>query len=87
MHEFSIMEKLFKIIEQNAKQNRLVTINKIYLTIGELCQINADYLKFAFNEIAKDTIAIDAELLIETIPGKDITLDSIEGEQQDENHH
>ena len=86
MHEFSIMEKLFKIILQEAKNNDLQQISKVYLQIGELRQIMPDFLQFAFAQIAKNTVAAGAELLIEPIDGKDIILESLEGEQVDENN-
>ena len=81
MHEFSIMEKLFKIIEQEAENNNLKQISNVHLQIGKLRQIAPDFLSFAFEQIAKDTIVAGAELIIESIPGKDIILESIEGEQ------
>lgn len=81
MHEFSIMEKLFKIILEVAKQNKLQQIDKVYLKLGRTRQIKADFFEFAFEQVSKDTIAKNAKLIIESISGKDIILESLEGQQ------
>ncbi len=81
MHEFSIMEKLFNIILEQAEQNQLINVKKIHLKIGKLRQIMPDFLEFAFEQVAKDTIAANAKLTIEMIDGKDIILESIEGDK------
>lgn len=87
MHELSIMEKLFKIVLREARQNKLTSINKVQLKIGKSRQIVPEFLEFAFKHIAKGTIADKAKLTIEQVSGKEIILESIEGEQDNENHH
>lgn len=81
MHEFSIMEKLFNIVLEQAEQNQLINVKKVHLKIGSLRQIMPEFLEFAFTQVAKDTIAENAKLTIEIIDGKDIILESIEGDK------
>jgi hydrogenase nickel incorporation protein HypA/HybF len=55
MHEFSIIENLFKIIEDIVIKERLKKIDKINLIVGEMLQIVPETLDFAFNSSKKDT--------------------------------
>lgn len=87
MHELSIMEKLFKIILREARQNKLISINNIQLKIGNSRQIVPEFLEFAFTHLGKGSIAEKAKLEIEIVAGKEIILESIEGEQQNENYN
>lgn len=69
MHELKIIQDIFPIIENVAKENHLKSINKVFLQVGGLRQVVPEFLQFAFVTVAKDTIvAIGAELIIEAIP-------------------
>jgi hydrogenase nickel incorporation protein HypA/HybF len=62
------MQGVFKLLEDIAVKNNLIKINKVILRIGKLRQVFPDFLRFAFENISKDTIADGAELIIEEIP-------------------
>lgn len=68
MHELKIIQDIFPLIEKVAKENHLRLINKVVLSIGELRQVQKEFLQFAFANIAQDTIASGAELVIKPIP-------------------
>jgi len=68
MHEFSIMQGVFKLLEDIAVENNLIKINKVMLKIGKLRQVFPDFFQFAFENISQDTMASGAELIIEEIP-------------------
>lgn len=68
MHEFSIIENIFKTIDKIASDNQLKVITKVTLKVGKMRQIIPDFLRFAFETIAKNTLAANAELIIEEIP-------------------
>lgn len=70
MHEFSIIQGLFKILEKTAIDKQLNFISKVKLKIGRQRQIVPEFLRFAFDEVAKGTIAEGAELVIEEVPIK-----------------
>ncbi len=113
MHELTVISSIFKIILKNAEKNNLTKISKICLKVGRQRHLAPDLMKFAFDSIAKDTIAAGASLNIErvdikmrcrscgleftvedntylcvscgsagleTISGKDLLIESIEGE-------
>lgn len=68
MHEFGIIENIFKTIEKIARENQLKIITKITLKIGKMRQLIPEFLRFAFQTLAKNTIANNAELVIAEIP-------------------
>lgn len=68
MHEFSIMQGVFKLLEDIAAKNNLIKISKVILRIGKLRQVSPDFLRFAFENIAQNTLVNGAELIIEEIP-------------------
>lgn len=70
MHELSVMQNIFLTIEKVAFANNLKKITKIVLKVGKLRQLNPEFLQFAFNAIAKNTLAENAILEIELIPIK-----------------
>ena len=68
MHEFSIIENIFKTIKEVAEKEKLKKITKVSLVIGGLRQIVPDVFEFAFQITSKDTLAEGAVLDIEKIP-------------------
>jgi len=68
MHELKIIQDVFPIIENVAKENHLKSVTKVVLQVGALRQVIPEFLQFAFATIAKDTVAAGGELIIESIP-------------------
>jgi hydrogenase nickel incorporation protein HypA/HybF len=68
MHELSIVRNILDIAESEARKNNAVRIIRIKLKIGEMAGVVIDSINFCFEAIKEDTIARDAELLIEHIP-------------------
>ncbi|EKE01423.1 MAG: Hydrogenase nickel insertion protein HypA [uncultured bacterium] len=68
MHELKIIQDIFPILENVAKENHLKSINKVFLKVGALRQVVPEFLQFAFATLAKDTLADSAELIIELVP-------------------
>ena len=68
MHELGIIREIFPLIEKIAKENNFKSITRVVLSIGRLRQVKDQFLYFAFETVAKDTIAAGAELIINTIP-------------------
>jgi hydrogenase nickel incorporation protein HypA/HybF len=68
MHELSLVQNIFSTILEVARANRLRAIKKVSLQIGQLRQVKPDFLQFAFQAVAQDTIAAGAVLEIEFIP-------------------
>ena len=68
MHETSIVINILETVTTQCRRDGYKKINSIRLKIGKASHILADSLQFAFEIIREDTIAKDAELIIETIP-------------------
>ena len=68
MHELKIIQDVFPIIENVAKENHLKSVTKVVLQVGALRQVVLEFLRFAFATVATDTVAAGAELIIESIP-------------------
>ena len=70
MHELSIVASLFETLEEKAKDNKAKKIISVRLKVGALSGVVPEFLKTAFDIYKKDTIADEAELLIEKVPLK-----------------
>lgn len=68
MHELSIVQNILDIAETEAKKNNAAKIIKIRLKIGEMAGVVVDSIRFCFESIKYNTIARDAELLIDHVP-------------------
>ena len=70
MHELSIVASLFEILEEKAKEKKAKKIIAIKLQVGSLSGVVPELLETAFNIYKKDTVATEAEIIIEEIPLK-----------------
>lgn len=68
MHELTIIQDLFKVLIKIATDKKLRKVNIVNIKIGKLRQVVPDFLQFAFENVAKGTIAENAKLVIEFIP-------------------
>jgi hydrogenase nickel incorporation protein HypA/HybF len=70
MHEMSLMQHLFDLTEDYAREYRLKKISRIVVRIGELSGASHEALRFAFDAISKGSIADGAEFVIEIVQAK-----------------
>jgi hydrogenase nickel incorporation protein HypA/HybF len=68
MHEIRIAEDLTKIVLEVAEKASLSVVTRVDVNFGQLIQIVPDIFEFAFRETVRNTIAEDAEVIIEIIP-------------------
>lgn len=68
MHEFSMIENIFKIIDEIIKKEKLEKVDKVNLLIGEMLQIIPETLVFAFDSVKKGTKCEKSTLNIEIQP-------------------
>ncbi len=68
MHELGITENILSIVLSHAKEEGANRISKVTLKFGEMTQIVDESIRFHFDILSKDTIAEEAELVIERIP-------------------
>ncbi len=64
MHEYSIVQSLIELCEENAAVYKAVKIDKVIVKIGVLSGVEPDLLKIAFDAFKEKTICNDAELVI-----------------------
>ena len=65
MHEYAICIALLEQVEQIARQHEAKQVEKIMLKIGPLSGVEAELLQHAWPLAAAQTVAEDAELVIE----------------------
>jgi hydrogenase nickel incorporation protein HypA/HybF len=70
MHELSIAQSVLNVVSRSVPDDFSGKITAIHLTIGALSGIEQDALQFSFDIIKKNSPAIDAKLIINTVSGK-----------------
>ncbi len=70
MHEYSIVQNLLDLCEQNAAANNATKVHKVVVGIGELSSVEPQLLKTAFDTFKLETIAQSAVMEIQRIPLK-----------------
>jgi len=69
MHEFSMVNQIFRKCIEVAKKNNATRISEINLEVGDFALIVEIYAHQAFDTLKKDTIAENAKLIIKRTPG------------------
>lgn len=70
MHELSMMKSVLEVALEYAEKNDAKKIQKIALSVGAMATVVPDWAQMFFEYAAKDTIAENAELEIETVPAR-----------------
>ena len=68
MHEYSVCMELLEQVERIAREHRARRVERIVLQLGPLSGVEAPLLEHAWPLAAAGSIAVDAELVIETAP-------------------
>ena len=69
MHEFAMVNQIFKKCLEVAKLNNATSISEVNLEVGDFALIVEIYVQKAFDTLKKDTIAENAILNIKRTPG------------------
>lgn len=70
MHEISIMQSALQLAEEHARKAGGTAIARICLRMGIVSGVVPDAMEFAFDVLKRDTMAKDASLEIECVPGE-----------------
>jgi hydrogenase nickel incorporation protein HypA/HybF len=70
MHEVGIMESALDAVRREARTQRACRVERIVLRVGAISGVEPESLRFAFDALARDTIAADARLDIECVPAR-----------------
>jgi hydrogenase nickel incorporation protein HypA/HybF len=65
MHEFSIVQSLLEVIEEEAKRHKAQKVLRVELLVGVLSGVEPHLLELAFNTFKEGTIAEEALLVVE----------------------
>ena len=62
MHEYSIVQSMLDLIEENAKKHNAKKVTKVVVKIGVMSGVEPHLLKIAFDTFKEKTICEDARL-------------------------
>jgi len=68
MHELPVTESILNIVLSHARANKVRKIVRINLIVGELSDLEDEWIQRYFDYLSKDTIARDAKLNITRAP-------------------
>lgn len=68
MHELPVIKSILDICLKHAKTNHVTKIISIELKVGELSDLEPEWMQNYFDYVSKDTIAEGANLKIERTP-------------------
>lgn len=64
MHELSIAASIIELVDQEARKAEAKTVSKVELDVGKLSGVEIEALEFAWEMVIKNTVAENAELVI-----------------------
>ncbi len=68
MHELPVTERVLDIVLKHAEKNHVRKIVSITLKVGELSDLESEWIQQYFDYLSKDTVAGGAVLKIERVP-------------------
>lgn len=70
MHEVSLCENIIRQLQDSAEQENFNRVKTIWLEIGKLSHVTAEAMLFAFEMVAKNSLAEGARLEIVNVPAR-----------------
>lgn len=67
MHEFSMAQGILNAVLETAEENDANKVTDIVIQIGKLAMLNPEQLTFMLNVLIEDTIAENANIVIEDV--------------------
>jgi len=68
MHELHVTERILKVVLDHAQRHAVSRIAAIHLDVGELSDLEDEWLRNYFDDLSRGTAAESARLVIERIP-------------------
>jgi hydrogenase nickel incorporation protein HypA/HybF len=68
MHELQVTERILNIVINHAQKNNVTKVMSISLRVGELSDLENEWIQHYFDYLAKDSVAAGAKLVIERVP-------------------
>ena len=70
MHEMALAASLVDLISEQARESGLAQVKRVWLRLGAHAAVDESALAFGFEVARRGTVAEDAELCFERIPGR-----------------
>lgn len=70
MHELPVIEKILKVVLAHAVKHRVKRVVAIHLEVGELSDLEEQWMQHYFDHLSKGSRAEKAKLVIEKIPAR-----------------
>ena len=70
MHELSMAQGILDSVLENAEKNNAKQVTQVVIEIGRLAMLNPEQVRFMLGVLKEDTIAANAEFVIEEIPAQ-----------------
>ncbi|MDO5850578.1 MAG: hydrogenase maturation nickel metallochaperone HypA [Methanobacteriaceae archaeon] len=67
MHEFSMAQGILNAVLETAEANDATEVTEIVIEIGRLAMLNPEQVKFMLDALTEDTIAENADIVLEDI--------------------
>ncbi len=67
MHEFGIVDKVIRSVEEEVKKRKVSKIKEIHIELGQLMGIQPETMKFLLKEMSKGTVLENAKIKISLI--------------------
>ena len=83
MHEVSIIQSLMDQVERFGSEYSMTKVTRVVVRIGDQTGVCKESLQFSFAAISQGTLVEGAEFVIERSPGRELDLQTIEGEQEE----
>ena len=68
MHEASVVANIVDAVLEELKKYDVKKVNSVTLRIGDLTQLGAEQMKFAYEIVTRDTILEGSEMIVEHEP-------------------
>ena len=68
MHERSLVEALLQQVEDLMLENGAEAVTRVQISVGEFSGVEAELLRFAFDDLVEETPICGAQLVIERVP-------------------
>ena len=68
MHERSLVQALLEQVEDLMRENEAQAVTRIQISVGQFSGVEAELLRFAFDDMVQSSRICGAQLVIEQVP-------------------
>jgi hydrogenase nickel incorporation protein HypA/HybF len=81
MHQVALAQAALDKVVARAKELGVTRVAAVHLMLGEDDEHTEEALRFAWQDVSKGTVAEDAELIFERVPGDGVRLAAMDVER------